>query len=180
MRWWFTADSHIGHSLICSIRGFDYQEHHDVTIIESWRKVVKPEDVVIVIGDTFWGQWCPYYKKLWNLLPGNKIVLKGNHDRWLNKAGIQRLDLYHKFIKYDTVKQHIVACHYPMLTWPHRRAGAIHLHGHSHGSRLPEGGRLDVGVDVAKVLLGEWRPFSLEEVMYLLQKKLKITKLIHK
>ena len=171
MKWWFTADLHIGHKLVCDLRGFDYQELHDVTIVEGWRKVVKKEDIVVVVGDTFWGAWSRYYKQLWGVLPGNKIVLKGNHDQWLNKAGIPRLDLYHKYIKCNGIKQHVTACHYPMLAWPSKRAGGIHVCGHSHGQRPPGGGRIDIGVDVAKTMFGEWRPFSLEEILYLLLRR---------
>lgn len=55
--------------------------------------------------------------------------------------------------------------HYPIEEWNDRTKKSIHLHGHVHG-RIPNGnGRLDVGIDMAYKLLGEYRPFSWEEVL---------------
>ena len=52
---------------------------------EQWRAIVTEEDTVVVAGDISWGmslqesrtdfQWL-------NSLPGEKILLKGNHDYW--------------------------------------------------------------------------------------------------
>jgi len=52
---------------------------------EDWKKRVKPADTVILAGDF---SWATYLKDTYkdfefiNNLPGNKILLKGNHDYW--------------------------------------------------------------------------------------------------
>lgn len=56
--------------------------------------------------------------------------------------------------------------HYAHLTWPGKNS--IMLHGHSHGNinHLNVGvRRLDVGIDSAKLFLGEYRPFSIDEII---------------
>jgi calcineurin-like phosphoesterase family protein len=124
----------------------------------------------VVLGDVFWDRY-KYIEKIWkDVLHGTKILIKGNHDQWIKKLKPVHYDIYHKYVKLKGGrKRHFVGCHYPMLTWPHRKAGAIHVHGHSHGKRLPEQGRIDVGVDVAKIMFGEWRPFRAEEIEYLIK-----------
>ena len=59
----------------------DYTEK----IKENWSQKVKPEDTVILAGDF---SWAIYLEQTYrdfeylNLLPGRKIMLKGNHDYW--------------------------------------------------------------------------------------------------
>lgn len=54
-------------------------------IEENWLITVKPEDTVVLAGDTSWGmsleQSLPDFKFIDNL-PGKKLILKGNHDYW--------------------------------------------------------------------------------------------------
>lgn len=48
--------------------------------------------------------------------------------------------------------------HYPMLVWPGKEEGVIHLYGHLHGGTRPLPGSMDVGVDTwggAPATLGE-------------------------
>lgn len=54
-------------------------------IKEDWNKKVKKEDTVIIAGDFSWATYLEEtYKDFEYLcaLPGNKIMLKGNHDYW--------------------------------------------------------------------------------------------------
>lgn len=52
---------------------------------ENWRSTVKPQDTVVIPGDVSWGmsleESLPDFLFL-NNLPGEKILLKGNHDYW--------------------------------------------------------------------------------------------------
>lgn len=65
-------------------------------------------------------------------------------------------------------KHEFFMSHYPHLSWHHSAKGVIMIHGHEHASLNHLNvnvKRLDVGVDSAKKLLGEYRPFSIEEVI---------------
>lgn len=167
MTWFFTADQHIDHPFCAKLRGFSTTYQHDKAILNGYRSVVRGGDVVVLLGDVFWSKISA--AKHWSKLAGNKILVKGNHDYWVKHLKIPFRRIYNKTLKIDGVKQHIVCCHYPLLSWNRKTYGALHLHGHCHGTRLPDWHRLDVGVDVAKILFGEYRPFSLEEIMYLLK-----------
>ncbi len=51
----------------------------------NWRNVVKPEDTVVVAGDVSWAMHLEDTRSDFEFLqslPGQKILLKGNHDYW--------------------------------------------------------------------------------------------------
>lgn len=60
-------------------------ENHWQKIETDWSNNVKSNDIVIVAGDTSWGlkleEALPDLQKLC-ILPGRKILVKGNHDYW--------------------------------------------------------------------------------------------------
>ncbi len=68
-------------------------------IKESWENTVGPEDTVIVPGDISWAMKLKDSLedlKFLDSLPGNKILLKGNHDYWWDTvAKMQRFLLDH-------------------------------------------------------------------------------------
>ena len=50
-----------------------------------WRRLVKPEDTVVVAGDVSWAMGLEQSLKDFQFiesLPGRKVILKGNHDYW--------------------------------------------------------------------------------------------------
>jgi len=167
---WFTADTHFDHPFMAAYRGFRGTSAHDAAIIEGWNKVVHRGDHVVVIGDIFWTAH-PHVTAIWKMLNGTKTIVKGNHDyKWLKKDPQPYKKIYeHNYKVKGGKQQHVVACHYPLLSWNRKVHGAIHVHGHCHGKILPDWHRMDVGMDVAKVMFNEWRPFSLQEIIYLLK-----------
>lgn len=58
---------------------------HEEKIKKDWIKKVKENDLVILLGDFSWETYLEETKldfDYLNLLPGKKILLKGNHDYW--------------------------------------------------------------------------------------------------
>lgn len=58
---------------------------HVEKISNNWKNLVKDEDVVLLPGDFSWSMHLENTIqdfKLLELLPGKKILLKGNHDYW--------------------------------------------------------------------------------------------------
>jgi predicted phosphohydrolase len=64
--------------------------NHRQKIIENWERTISTEDTVILCGDTSWSMNLndAITKDLDMLsrLPGNKVILKGNHDYWWSSA----------------------------------------------------------------------------------------------
>ena len=80
------ADLHLsfGEDKPMSIFGENWEGHAE-KIKNNWIAKVKPEDTVVLPGDF---SWATYLKNAFedfvylNNLPGNKLLLKGNHDYW--------------------------------------------------------------------------------------------------
>lgn len=56
---------------------------------ENWRKLVRPEDTVVLAGDTSWAMRLEDTREDFRFiqaLPGQKLLLKGNHDYWWTTA----------------------------------------------------------------------------------------------
>ena len=60
-------------------------DNHEEKIKDNWIKTVKDDDLVILPGDF---SWAMHLKdtlndfKFLNVLPGKKVLIKGNHDYW--------------------------------------------------------------------------------------------------
>ena len=59
--------------------------NHIERIAENWCQVVRAEDVVLLSGDTSWGNSLNRVRpdlEWLTELPGRKVLVRGNHDRW--------------------------------------------------------------------------------------------------
>ena len=143
---WFTSDLHFGHRNVIRFCDRPYKNEKEMgeKLIENWNKTVGDNDIVFVLGDTFWFNDSHSIKKVLGKLKGKQIyILPGNHD-----------DFAHYYRVYDP---RIILCQdivvmwldsednrwpkkiyeiwmslYPMTTWPHRDNGAWQLFGHIH------------------------------------------------
>ena len=55
----------------------------------NWRKLVKPEDTIVLAGDISWAMRLTDTRKDFEFLqqlPGQKLIMKGNHDYWWTTA----------------------------------------------------------------------------------------------
>jgi len=155
--WHFTADTHFDHngSLEWADRDFTNIMEMNEALLKNWNDNVKPKDIVVVAGDFAWSTGTEYIRKVFvDKLNGTKIFLKGNHDFWIRKSETRHLYIR----KVEDIK--IFVGHYAQRSW----VGQFNLHGHSHAKLEPFYNQLDVGVDNAKKLLGDYRPFKFSEI----------------
>ncbi len=173
---YFTADTHFGcEKLVENTRPeFSSIEEHDANLINMINLTVARNDTLVIVGD-----WCQdkpgKYRQ--QLKQGIHIFfILGNHDK---EAKIRRVfggNVWHRrMIKYKGEK--ILCDHYPTAFWNKCFLGVTHLYGHLHNDikrermmnkGMPGRRSMDVGVDHAKDWLGEYRPWSYEEIiMYL-------------
>lgn len=72
---------------------------------KNWRNLVTEEDTVVVAGDISWAmklEECYEDFKFLNSLPGQKILLKGNHDYWW--ATKKKIDEFLESNGFSTIK----------------------------------------------------------------------------
>ena len=132
-------------------------ENYMQLLEQHWRAMVQPEDTVVLAGDLSWGMTLPQAKAdfaFLETLPGQKIILKGNHDYWWNSMkkmqqffadnGFDSLHILHN--NHYALKEQltpIVFLHYPpiygnsynyeILEVLHRYAITECYYGHIHG-----------------------------------------------
>lgn len=79
------ADLHLSVAAKKPMDIFDGWDDHAEKLADNWEKRVAPEDTVVLAGDISWGmslsQAVPDLRLI-HQLPGQKIILKGNHDYW--------------------------------------------------------------------------------------------------
>lgn len=74
----------------------DHWDRHFETIQANWRSLVTPEDVVLIPGDISWAMQLrdvlPDLQSI-GLLPGRKVLIRGNHDYWWSSIAKVRASL---------------------------------------------------------------------------------------
>jgi calcineurin-like phosphoesterase family protein len=181
---WITGDHHFGHTNIIKYcnRPFSCVGEMDSELISIWQGCVAPDDVVLYLGDFTLGnkEQAAYY---FAALNGKINVLYNpwHHDkRWLPGVGASGFTSRSTYMPYifppivvlgdvgineDGDSIPAVLCHYEFLNWDRKHYGSYHFFGHSHGTSTPRHNCLDVGIDNAFKLVGEYRPLKLDEAV---------------
>lgn len=157
--YFFTADEHYGHTNIIKYcnRPFKSVEEMNEVLISNHNSLIGDNDMVVHVGD-FTLQSFERAMEYLDQLKGKHIFLRGSHDYWLKKVTPVQ-DIYER--KFNDI--YIIACHYPMRTWPRSHHGSWQVHGHSHGMLSSIGKQWDVGVDNNDFMpVSMWR---LKEIM---------------
>lgn len=149
MAHWYTADTHFGDMSIMRFFGrpFGSAQAMDATMIEAVAARVRPDDLWIIGDFALAGAYVDlaHAARVFALLLGRKHLVRGNHDpepvlalSWASVHDIAEVQDGHR---------QVVLCHYPLVTWPRARDGALHLFGHVHTDLEGCQGAVNVGVD---------------------------------
>lgn len=164
---YYTSDLHIGHENIIRLckRPYSNDREMGVDLIRRWNNKVTANDTVYILGDMFFRyEDIEVVKTTLKQLNGKKILIKGNHDNFLNQIKWQD---YFSTVK-DIMKikdngRDVVLMHYPIEEWDGFFRGSYHLYGHVHNSdnglRVIDR-RYNVGVDV-----NDFEPKTLDELI---------------
>ena len=71
---------------------------------KNWRKLITPQDTIVLAGDISWAMRLTDTRKdfaFLQQLPGQKIIMKGNHDYWWSTAN--KMNAYLKAEGFDTL-----------------------------------------------------------------------------
>lgn len=142
-RLYFTSDLHLGHEAIIKLCDRPYQDVNemDKAIIFNWNSIITDSDTIFILGDFSWRLGNSEIKYYLSRLAGNKIFIKGNHDK--NEKPFPTI--YDGFVNIKVKDsddkafggyQHITLCHYPMLSWYQSHRGAWQLFGHWHNVKV--------------------------------------------
>lgn len=148
-------------------------------IVKSINNVVGRDDTLYFLGDWCFAQKNSYYRVARELR--DKLNCRNIYMIWGNHDSFQIRDLFtncYDILNVNVNNQRIVLCHYAMAIWDKSHRGAWHLYGHSHSnaepwlnSTMPNRRSIDVGIDNAAKIIGDYRPFSFEELQQLLGTK---------
>jgi len=156
----FTSDTHFQHKNIIKYCGRPFETVEEMTegLVDNWNKEVGPKDHVWHLGDVTFG---PFDL---NRLNGIKHLVRGNHDpiSYIQGYFVDILP-YHELKGILPKNRALALFHYPIESWNGKFHGAIHLHGHSHGTTDNTGLlRFDMGVDC-----WDMKPVPIERVLEL-------------
>jgi len=178
---YFISDPHFGHKNIIKYanRPFTSVDEMDETIIKNWNGMIGKTDEVYILGDVSLTN-SERTKEILNRLNGRLYLIKGNHEKSVMSSKENRdrfewiKDYYELKYEYNGKRNMIVMCHYAMRVWNKSHHGAYHLYGHSHDSLEYEqwGKSMDVGIDSAARIFGEYRPFTFDEIDGILSKRI--------
>ncbi len=86
IRFWAIADTHLSFSKARDMVRFGEKwRNHTERLAMAWRACVAPQDVVLIAGDISWASSTKHVLPdlAWlTMLPGTKVLLRGNHDHW--------------------------------------------------------------------------------------------------
>ena len=174
----FTSDLHFFHNKIVEFtnrKEVTTQENHEEWLLDLWNKTVNKGDIVYILGDLSFAKDIATTEKYLKKLHGQKIVIKGNHDKSKDLEVLQNNNTIVKYTDYSEIRvnsEHICMFHFPISSWHKQRFGSWHLHGHSHGNFAETKGKmLDVGIDSAYNILGEHRLFTFEDIASIMSSK---------
>lgn len=183
---WLSSDWHLGHANIAGkatsnwshgYRDFSSVEEMNHTIIDNINKYVDRYDTLYMLGDFSFGghHKIPDFRR--RIYCENIHIIRGNHDHHIDKyaeffSSIQDVKQKTLLVR-DGRKIPVFMSHYSHRIWEGSHKGFMHAYGHSHASleHIPNGKSMDVGIDNAYRLFGEYRPFSEDEFVALMDKR---------
>ena len=174
---YFTSDHHFGHTNIinyCS-RPFKNVEEMHRALINNWNSVITPQDTVYVVGDfSFMNE--ERSKDLLSKLNGEKILIRGNHDRNKDKMLQMGFKEVYDQLTLNLGSQSVLLHHYPYrpkvvnpdypLKKMNRRPidkGHWLIHGHVHDCWQQMNKMINVSVE-----MWNYKPVSESEILSLI------------
>jgi calcineurin-like phosphoesterase family protein len=135
------SDTHFNHNNIvdyCQRIGHDPRGHatdydrHNQLMIEQWQRYVKPDSIILHLGDVAMGQK-HLLPDIMKVLPGRKFLVKGNHDKWSTELyeslGFEVIQPF----MFEHMGWNIFFSHYPKRVLQRLEAN---VHGHIHNNAV--------------------------------------------
>jgi calcineurin-like phosphoesterase family protein len=131
MRYWITADTHLGHDNLVNLAG--RPEGFTEKVLKNLRNSVTKDDILIHLGDVCLGRDEYWHTRLQEVVARSKWLIRGNHDRkstnWYMTHGWEVVIDALTFTEFGAK---IALSHKPIEDSGYD----INIHGHFHNSQL--------------------------------------------
>lgn len=129
MNVWVTTDTHLGHDAMVEYCG--RPKNHSYLILKRHSEMVKPDDILIHLGDICIGNDALWHSNFMGCVPGRKWLVRGNHDK---KSDTWYLSHGWDFVGYNILLRKfgidILLSHIPVGG----NGYDVNVHGHFHNS----------------------------------------------
>lgn len=183
MNTWFTSDTHHSHKNIAGpkisnwkdgYRNFNSIQEMNQSIIDGINKYVKEDDTLWHLGDWSFGGKENIRLFRSQIICKNINLIVGNHDEWIEESPDEYKDCFltiRDAYKGYIGKTYFHLNHFAHRVWNKSHRGSIHLYGHSHSSIPDFGKSMDVGIDAAYKIYGEYKPFHIDDIVRIMEKR---------
>ncbi len=146
MKTFFTSDTFFGRKLAAIDRGFSSCEEMDDTLIDNWNDTVGPTDLVYHLGNFAWDPISAESSIIH--LHGRIHFIGGSYDQHMSEISLIKTGRHFLLPSISYIpKDMLVLSHWPLLDWPEKESGSIHLHGGKTKTNLEKALRFNVSVD---------------------------------
>ena len=169
MKNFFIADTHFGHEKIIMMcdRPFDSVKDMEYGLIEKWNKKVSDEDTVYMLGDFCFKLSKEDAIRILKQLNGKKILIKGNHDRYVGQRDFDNcFDGIYDYYQITENGQQIILSHYPIIDFAGMYYGAKMIYGHVHNKYVPHKNMYCASVECIN-----YEPVTLDELIDIYKNK---------
>lgn len=169
MKNFFIADTHFGHEKIIMMcdRPFDNVKDMEYGLIEKWNKKVSDEDTVYMLGDFCFKLSKEDAIRILKQLNGKKILIKGNHDRYVGQRDFDNcFDGIYDYYQITENGQQIILSHYPIIDFAGMYYGAKMIYGHVHNKYVPHKNMYCASVECIN-----YEPVTLDELIDIYKNK---------
>lgn len=144
MRYFVTADLHLGHKRIILFERTQFATvpEHDKFVINSINSAVLPTDMLYILGDVGFVSADHSLEKLIkqvNEIKCHKILVRGNHDKFndfdARRMGFEQIYGGPVYFSAYGVDSHIILSHEPVKE-AYDNPYIINVHGHIHNGQL--------------------------------------------
>lgn len=163
---YFIGDLHLDHANIIKYcnRPFKSVEEMNSVLLQRWNDTVGKDDTVYYLGDIAYGRGSRSGFWWWQQLNGNKILIKGNHDRQIK--GIVPV---HRWLVEEIGGERFLLVHSPDYDKPEWDGWMIHGHHHNNYPDLyPLINRENKTINVSAELL-DYYPLPLDRLLWLVR-----------
>lgn len=154
-------------------------EAMDDDLINNINNFVGEDDILYHLGDFCFAPKDSYFRVAANYR--RRINCREVHFIFGNHDGFEIGKLFSTAFNLNEIRVHgtkFILCHYALAVWNGSHRGSIQLYGHSHSNlegwidkAMPGHRSMDVGVDNAYKILGMYRPFSIEEIIKIMDSR---------